>query len=801
MTDDSSDVPMAEQHEAARRQLADRHRREPSSAASLAGAHVPVGRFSRPLELSDLRPGAVHVGRYVLCRTLVVPYKLRAVATIVQGLGGPQVRLSVYNLANEAVAGGSADVSAHCLPKGTVLAIKEPYFKKGATDEQYFIRVDTPMDILVIDDPAHPMSGNKLFGAGNFVDALYEYQLGLELLEQQQQQQQQQPRDESDAGGGGAGLSDGDTEQQGQKRYINLINNCAAACLGFQAYDSALRYACRVLESEPGNAKALMRQAKALRGLERYSEAAVAWAAFLAVQPPALDKSPARRYLQQLEQHYVGPVQVVDLDAQLDAHASGRTAGRRAGRGRGLVTTAPVKAGQLLLACKADAVCYMGEVQTMMPQFPRPGVVNGPTQSQLNRDLLPRVLGCDRLAHRLAHLHGGTRRSVPPVPSAACGYAPTVLPSALRGADAVGGAAAPEGDAGASSGQRGNSAGAASLAEAHLQWSKQGVPGGWLVQSGLLQVSSGCFTVDEAKMESITSINVFKPDKLPEIAISSSPRPGRAPDANLEEYTSASGLWSLPSYINHASFLGDFMMVRAATDLPAGAEVTFSYIDSLGTLEERVSALRKHGFKCSCELCKEDEEWSRQKGSEAREVAALLEEFNGMRGRIQAAAGDPASAAPTWWRGCGPSWRAWTRARRAGGGAWLRLGPPAAWRFCFSARCVVRCSVVQTQGGGTSPTNTLPTDAKGAVAAYERAYSYLQPSGETGDDAQLASPSAPQVALNVASIYTQIRGREAKQQVRAWEGIARKAWSVFFGSQELFNARFKDVLEVLRLCS
>ncbi|CAF1352315.1 unnamed protein product [Didymodactylos carnosus] len=73
---------------------------------------------------------------------------------------------------------------------------------------------------------------------------------------------------------------------------------------------------------------------------------------------------------------------------------------------------------------------------------------------------------------------------------------------------------------------------------------------------------------------------------------------------------SASGLFLMPSYINHTclgncirSFVGDMMIVRALDDLPAGTELLMSYTDILLELEDRQSTIAKHGFTCDCKLC------------------------------------------------------------------------------------------------------------------------------------------------------------------------------------------------------
>ena len=246
-----------------------------------------------------------------------------------------QMRLLVHNLnaPMEIMTDhtGAASRPHHGLPPGTVLAIKEPYLAAagscpggsgllgaasvagghvgGDPDSQPFLRVDSPMDLLVISDPRHPLvagtaweedvraaaaaaaaevgsgcgggasrqplqltagatagvkagdadgavrwqsQGNALFGSGHFVDALHAYHQGLVALQQ-------------------AGQAQLASEQQAAlaKRTAVLLNNSAAACLGFGAHESARAYAQLALRRTLGDATTLLHLAKALDGLGR----------------------------------------------------------------------------------------------------------------------------------------------------------------------------------------------------------------------------------------------------------------------------------------------------------------------------------------------------------------------------------------------------------------------------------------------------------------------------------------------------------------------------------------------------
>ena len=72
-----------------------------------------------------------------------------------------------------------------------------------------------------------------------------------------------------------------------------------------------------------------------------------------------------------------------------------------------------------------------------------------------------------------------------------------------------------------------------------------------------------------------------------------------------------SGLWIMPSYINHScwpnsvrSFLGNLLIVRAARDIREGEEITINYIENESGIQKRQKALYSGwGFNCKCTLC------------------------------------------------------------------------------------------------------------------------------------------------------------------------------------------------------
>ena len=316
------------------------------------------------------------------------------------------------------------------------------------------------------------------------MDALHAYQQGLAALQQAcQQPGDQQPEEQQPC------------SEQLAKCLAILLNNSAAACLGFGAYESARAYAHLALRRAPRDATTLLHLAKALDGLGRcvghskarlhfqmwlftvtlltassacrYSEAADACEAHLNALARQLQSSNSnsnssgfrlavtaaftdgQRFLQSLRQRaaeaergeyneagmareaaasttprleghadFIGPVQVADAGE---------------GRGRILVTSQPVRAGQLLLAMRADALCYDSEVPASF--HPPPGQQRSRAHLQLARQLPAAAVASSRLAARLSYLHANGN-PVPPLPDVQeCGF----VPAAARHGAATGG--------------------------------------------------------------------------------------------------------------------------------------------------------------------------------------------------------------------------------------------------------------------------------------------------------------------------------------------------------------------------
>ncbi|PKY60771.1 hypothetical protein RhiirA4_519857 [Rhizophagus irregularis] len=81
---------------------------------------------------------------------------------------------------------------------------------------------------------------------------------------------------------------------------------------------------------------------------------------------------------------------------------------------------------------------------------------------------------------------------------------------------------------------------------------------------------------------------------------------------NLKTKITGSGLWTLPSFLNHACidenvynfFLGDLLFIRTNRPISKGEELIINYRDATFSYEERLSYLKYMNIDCQCRMCK-----------------------------------------------------------------------------------------------------------------------------------------------------------------------------------------------------
>ncbi|RUS34537.1 hypothetical protein BC938DRAFT_479791 [Jimgerdemannia flammicorona] len=143
--------------------------------------------------------------------------------------------------------------------------------------------------------------------------------------------------------------------------------------------------------------------------------------------------------------------------------------------------------------------------------------------------------------------------------------------------------------------------------------------------------------IDFLRINNIVCENCFRVDGDPWPQLSSQPTTLQAKNRTSaaaafdEEVGKGSGLWVLPSYLNHsclanASYLniGDLMFIRAIRGIKEGEEISVAYVPALDTFAERTKKLQRRNFDCMCQLC----EFGRAQPEAARRRKELLDEFH-----------------------------------------------------------------------------------------------------------------------------------------------------------------------------
>jgi hypothetical protein len=117
----------------------------------------------KPINLKDMKVNKIHYGYYLKCKTIVEPFYIAGMNLLIEDKNGNIENLILYNYSLRSY---QIDPN-NLIPQGTKLLIKEPFLKLFASAEKEFgIRVDSPTDILIINDEAKK-SLDKIIEDGN----------------------------------------------------------------------------------------------------------------------------------------------------------------------------------------------------------------------------------------------------------------------------------------------------------------------------------------------------------------------------------------------------------------------------------------------------------------------------------------------------------------------------------------------------------------------------------------------------------------------------------------------------------
>jgi tetratricopeptide (TPR) repeat protein len=531
-----------------------------SVTTELHPAFPPVElRPENRIGISTLAQNIGHVmeGKFFLCRTITGPSQIIAIETAVEDPTGKEaIRISLYNFSTCEAATANYD---NIMPCGTILAIKNPWFKPTAGGG-LMVRCDNPSDVEVLSPKRmsrlfpdiawqgvippypfmHPLGdfwnfvsntaeetvaerlkklGNIAFIEQRFMDAVRWYDQCLDYSDEKTT----------------------DTE---------IFANRAAAFLNLRCYRRALADCESAIKKKPFHEKAVFRKTKALWGLKKYDEASQficgkiendptlsenAAVKNLAITAQFMCKTSSEnrggvdimKMLQIKEEvqfvddvcEYTGPVTIRDVPK----------------KGRGLVATEDIQPGQIVVISKAFALAKLKKNQEV-------------EQLSLNLDT--------------------KRMNLPGHEALVAQIANRIYFEPESGEEFYNLFAGPElGTLG------------------HEPW----------------KVTS----VDLKRIDRIVNLNSFSCTNKTDATKFGTNEGGGS--------VIGSAIWVLPSLINHSCLAnckwipyGDVLIIRAFQLIKKGEEILIPYVSPTASFEERKKISSGHLFKCECKLCELD---------------------------------------------------------------------------------------------------------------------------------------------------------------------------------------------------
>ncbi|KAL4965469.1 TPR domain protein [Aspergillus stella-maris] len=491
----------------------------------------PLAKLKKAM-LKRLTLETHHRGSYIVLRAVTPTITFTGTMLIVEDEVGDVVKLTLYNQQEDLTTHGR-------LVEGTVMIIKEPYLKV-AGDGGHAIRVDHISDIIFLSehDSRVPvlweprvinvemsandwkLNGNDRFSKDDYGHAIDLYAKAL------------------------------DSSPTAAEATVLRLNR-ALACLRAHRFDAALSDLDIVLEDNETSEKALFRKAQALYYLHRFQECCEIHE-ILAKHYPRNEaaKDEFKRGKARLKEQKTGKYDFKRM--QLEAkklsttevdHATyiGPVAVKHAGSaGRGVFTTADVKAGDLLFCEKAYAQALQDnqshEISTLI-NLETNKVTTG-THADLITMIVRKMYNNPSLAPKFTNLYHGSYKPVNASEVDENTVVDTFLVERTMSLNAFG----------------------------CLRSTR-----GFHLETLLSSSNFGALAGTEPKSAGIWCLASYM---------------------NHSCYDNA-----------YRSFIGDMMIVRACQDLPANTEVTVAYSPPSDDSKDPGLFKQQWGFTCNCALC------------------------------------------------------------------------------------------------------------------------------------------------------------------------------------------------------
>ncbi|GLJ21784.1 hypothetical protein SUGI_0406640 [Cryptomeria japonica] len=516
----------------------------------------------RPIRARELEIDKYHKGRVLFGTLCVDAFMMLGTMTLLEDQFGDAVRLAIYNTS-------SNQSPSSLYPKGSKVAVKQPYFKQGAQDGVLMLRVDNPQNVEILASfPGNEETslaksllelrnkGNKCFREENWNKAIDYYSSCIDLALSRNKMP-----------------SASNIQEKVKEALLYSYSNRAEAKLRLKEYEDAVQDCDKALALDQKHLKSLFRKGRAFHYLGEYKLACQCFDRALEQSPTANDIQ--LHYEKSKELSYQNQQGKFDLSAyfingsnapELSNYIGPVLIKKSVGRGRGLFVTDDVDIGDFLLVENAIAF-RRNERKSLKGSLEKDmrGVMDVEKKlGHLKRDLEAEIISCaassPRIMQQLEYLADLDEMKVPPMD----------LFRINNGS-----------------------------------WNNYDIPNqGWeLDQHKLAKLMQNLWCQIQT-IESNSEMN-----------------------RQNEQY----GLWALPSFLNHSCFpnanyivVGEAMFVIAARKIAAGEEITIPYFDSLLPLFARESAFRGMGFKCECKRCMLERSLVAAEASPLQEIAKLV---------------------------------------------------------------------------------------------------------------------------------------------------------------------------------
>lgn len=344
------------------------------STSQVPPAYHPCVRPSRelkPMMISRMALENHHRGSQVLIRVLTPPDRVTAIMAIVEDQEGTAVLLQLYNQPQESLVGKD-----QILHVGHICIIKEPYFKV-TSDGSYSLRVDHVSDILLLDNDDERIPVVWRSRVSSLDETSHDIRMqgnlavhGRHWAEAERLYVEHESHDWTQSLTCHRYSKAINIAATGDERKLAFLNR-SLANLRLERPEKALDDAIRGGASDTvPNEKALFREAKALYSLGNFQSCMDKLLVLVSCNPKNTEAwTEIRRTKQRLGEEKTGSYQFSNMYKQAKetpplidcaTYVGSVAVGDSIDRGKGLFTTKPVKAGELLLCEKAFAYSYAG---------------------------------------------------------------------------------------------------------------------------------------------------------------------------------------------------------------------------------------------------------------------------------------------------------------------------------------------------------------------------------------------------------------------------------------------------------